>query len=92
VIVDSLNSFLEGIEEQLEWHLNHVCGDCPTIQTMSSNLTRVRSGLERLQRIEADGSASEEQIAETLREAGELLVFFGPLPPRVRLSGNLISV
>ena len=43
-----LISFLAGIEKQLDWHLAHVCPDCPTIQTMSENLGRIRAGLERL--------------------------------------------
>jgi len=90
--VDQLSIFLDGIEAQLEWHSEHVCPDCPTIQTMSENLVRIRDGLERLKALNTDGAFAEEEIQETLREAGEFLVFFGPLSEKVTLAGCRLTV
>jgi len=90
--MDQLSSFLDGIEEQLEWHLKHVCPDCPTIQTMSENLARIKVGLGKLKTQDTDEEFSEEQIRDTLREAGEFLVFFGPLSEKVTLAGCRLTV
>jgi len=77
--VDQLNSFLDGIEEQLEWHLKHVCPDCPTTKSVFENLAHVRNGLEKLSHLADEGLASEKQIQEQLRDAGSCLVLFRPI-------------
>ena len=87
-----LESFLDGIEQQLEWHLMHVCPDCSTILTLTENLSRIRGGLADLKAKIDIGQYSDEQIRDALRDAGGLLVFFGPLPEKVTLSGCRLSV
>jgi len=88
----SLYAFLEGIGCQLDWHLTHVCPDCPTIQIIREKVTRLKVGLEGIESRIASGEYSDEQVATTLREAGEFLVFFGPVPKRVTLSGCMVAV